>query len=194
LFPGLKHSQAAITLREYDVIGRLAKDRRIKSIIYLNRFGEVRWAQQAELWTLTFEQLGKQAPLPTDAVSRALKSDSVVVAPAGRGILEAAMPLDSDGQVQGVLDIQSDAKGLRGLGADARKSLKRDAPLRPAPARTAPPKSPENERQAQQYFLSGLIYYHNGDFGKALSDWTHGRELDPGNSEILKALKRLPAR
>jgi hypothetical protein len=194
LLPGLKRSPAAITMREYDVIGRLAKDRRIRSIVYLNRFGEVRWARQAELWTMTFEQLGKQAPLPTDAASRALKADSVVVAPAARGVFEAALPLDSDGQVQGVLDIQSDAKGILSLGADARKSLKRDAAIRPAPVRTAPAKSPESERQAQQFYLSGLIYYHKGDSAKALSEWTHARQLDPGNPDIPQALKRLQAR
>jgi hypothetical protein len=194
LLPGLKRSQAAITMREYDVMARLAKDRRIKSILYLNRFGEVRWAKQPELWTMTFERLSKQSPLPTDAVSRAMKGSAAVVAPATGGSYEVALPLDSEGQPQGILDIQTDAKGLRGLGADARKALKKDAPIRPAAARTAPPKSPDSERQAQQYFLSGLIYFHKGDLAKARGEWTHAAQLDPGNPEVSQALKRVKAK
>jgi len=194
LLPGLKRSQNAITLREYDVIGRLAKDRRIKSIVYLNRFGEVRWAKQPELWTLTFAEFNRRAPLPTDAVSRAETSKTPIVADAGKRNWEVALPLVSGDQVQGVLDIQTDAAGLRSLGADARKTLKKDAPIRPAAARTAPAKSPASERQAQQYYLSGLIYFHKGDLARARGEWTHAQTLDPGNPEIPQALKRVKAK
>jgi len=194
LLPGLKRSQAAITMREYDVIGRLAKDRRIKSILYLNRFGEVRWSRQPELWMMNFAQLSKQAPLPTDAVSRAFKAAAAVVVPAAGSSYEVAMPLESDGQLQGILDIQADAKGLRGLGADARKALKKDAPIRPAAARTAPAKDADSERSALQHYLSGLIFFHKGDQAKARDEWTLARQLDPGNPEVALALKRVKAR
>jgi hypothetical protein len=90
------------------------------------------------------------------------------------------------------LDIQTDLQGLRGLGADARKALKKDAPIRPAPARTIPAKSPDSERQAQQFYLSGLIYFQKGDLAKARQEWMHARDLDPGNPEVALCLKRVP--
>ncbi|MBI3554356.1 MAG: hypothetical protein HY077_17805 [Elusimicrobia bacterium] len=189
LLGGLKRSQAVITLREYDVLGRLAKDKRIKAVFYLNRSAEVRWAQRPELWTITFDQLRKEAP-PTDAVERALKANAAVVAAASKGLYEVAMPLISEGQLQGVLDVLADAKGLRSLGADAQKTLKRDAPMRTA-ARTTKPKDAAAQRQAQQHFLSGLIFFQKGDAAKAREEWLLAQKLDPGDPEAPAALKRV---
>jgi hypothetical protein len=190
LLPGLKRSQAIITLREYDVLGRLAHDKRIKSVVYFNRFGEVRWAREPELWTMTFDQYRKRRPTPSDAVERSFKANAPEVAAAGKDF-EVAMPLISEGRLQGIVDLVTDARGLRSLGADAARTLKRDAPLRGLTVRTAPPKDEKTQRSAQQHFPAGFVAYHKGDQAKAREEWLVALQLDPGDPEPVAALKRV---
>jgi len=71
--------------------------------------------------------------------------------------------------------------------ATAAATPKTDATTTAATAAT----SEDNKRQAQQYYLSGIIYYDKGDFEKARNDWTHALQLDPANSDAKAGLERI---
>lgn len=191
LLPGLKRSQNAITLREFDSVLRLAKDKRVKDIVYFNRSGDVRWSKDAALWPEALEQYRKHAAPWAASLDAALKARAAVIVAGPKGLYEIAMPLVSEGQLQGVLEIQTDSKGLRGLGADAQRTLKRDAPVK-LPVRTAPPPKDEaRQRSAQQHYLAGLTAYQKGEAVKARQEWTVSLQLDPGNPDLPAALKRV---
>ena len=191
LLSGLKRSQSAITLREFDIVGRLAKDKRVRDIVYFNRAGDVRWAKESERWSEPLEQYRKHAAAWAASIDAALKSRAAIIVAGDKGLFEVAMPLVSEGQLQGVLEIQADSKGLRGLGADAQRTLKRDAPVK-LPVRTAPPPKDEARlRSAQQHFLAGLAAYQKGEAVKARQEWTVSLQLDPGNPDFPAALKRV---
>src|SRR3989338_4812713 len=43
LINGLSRNQSAISMDEYDTITHFSKDERVASLLYLNKYGEVRW-------------------------------------------------------------------------------------------------------------------------------------------------------
>jgi hypothetical protein len=54
LIKGLSKSQVSISMDEYDVVNNaLAKDERVASLLYLNRYGEVRWFKDPAMIGLT---------------------------------------------------------------------------------------------------------------------------------------------
>jgi hypothetical protein len=71
LIEGLARNQTAITMSELDTVSRFAKDDRIASLLYLNKYGEVRYFKDPSMITKTFEDFTKQVSLPTDAIEQA---------------------------------------------------------------------------------------------------------------------------
>ncbi|MBI4387132.1 MAG: hypothetical protein HY551_07100, partial [Elusimicrobia bacterium] len=116
LIKGLSRNQAAITLDEFDIVTRIAKDERVASLAYLNRFGEVRWFKDANKIGLSFDEFAKQFPPPTDAIELAYSSKNPRVRPvADQPLYEAAIPLAVRGDVVGIIDLQVSRIGAEGV-------------------------------------------------------------------------------
>ena len=103
-----------------------------------------------------------------------------------------ALPLEHDVQKRRELE-NSILVTRRGLGL-ADGTLVAAAP--PAPAASAPP-APENNLSEetktliQALYKTGVKYYTSGQYLQATTVFLHILEMDPGNADATKALKRL---
>ncbi|MBI5241756.1 MAG: tetratricopeptide repeat protein [Elusimicrobia bacterium] len=57
------------------------------------------------------------------------------------------------------------------------------------PAATQAPA--DAQREAQQFYLAGMIYYSKGDYARAKQEWEQSLALDPGNTDAEAGLQRL---
>jgi hypothetical protein len=113
MITGLARSQSALTMEEHDVVLRFAKDDRVASLLYLNKYGEVRWFRDPSKITYTFDQFVKEVTLPTDAIEQAsLAKSPVVRAVPGMPLYDIAIPLALRGEVMGILDLQISREGV----------------------------------------------------------------------------------
>ncbi len=113
LIEGLSRNQGVITMGEFDTVSRFSKDDRIASLVYLNKYGEVRWFKDASMITKTFEDFTKQVTLPTDAIEQAwLSKTPIVRAVPNMPLYDIAIPLALRGDVLGVLDMQVSREGV----------------------------------------------------------------------------------
>lgn len=60
-----------------------------------------------------------------------------------------------------------------------------DAPVTAAPPDQWPAPSPEN-RDAQQAYLEGVVYFQKGDYEKAKASWLKAKDLAPAGSDAAK--------
>lgn len=109
LIRGLRLRQSAITLPEFDVISnRISGDGRITGLVYLNRYGEVRWFREGADHRPGFPYFGEYRPpdgVPTPALLRAYRTNKMAFArDLGGGSVEVAWPVLSEGNLLGVLD------------------------------------------------------------------------------------------
>lgn len=113
LIEGLSRNQAAITMAEFDVVTRFSKDDRVASLLYLNKYGEVRWFKDPSMITKTFDDFRSQVSLPTDAIEQAWLSKTPIVRPVPNlPLYDIAIPLALRGDVLGVLDMQVSREGV----------------------------------------------------------------------------------
>ncbi len=113
LIAGLSRNQSAISMDEYDTISRFSKDERVASLLYLNKYGEVRWFKDPAKITQSFEQFSKEVSLPTDAIEQAWLSKSHMVrAVPNMPLYDIAIPLSLRSEVQGVLNLQISREGV----------------------------------------------------------------------------------
>jgi len=113
MITGLARSQSALTMEEHDVVLRFAKDDRVASLLYLNKYGEVRWFRDPSKITYTFDQFVKEVTLPTDAIEQAsLAKSPVVRAVPGMPLYDIAIPLALRGEIMGILDLQISREGV----------------------------------------------------------------------------------
>ncbi|MDE2040184.1 MAG: hypothetical protein KGO96_09960 [Elusimicrobia bacterium] len=113
LVEGLSRSQAAITMDEFDTVTRFSKDERVASLVYLNKYGEVRWFKDPKEITKTFDDFSKDDPPPTDAIEQAWLSKSPIVrAVPNLPLYDIAIPLALRGDVLGILDLQISRAGV----------------------------------------------------------------------------------
>ena len=198
LAAGLQEDAHAITTRELDVMRRLARSPGVASVVYLNRYGQVRWSEDSELITLPLEDYQRQTGATLQAASEVLASTAPRVRRVpDTPIYEAAVPILAEGAVTGVLDLWVRRDGLFGLLAARAQSA--EAPQSRAVispesviARPVPAASPdEGGRQAQQYYLAGMVYFEKGDYEKALKEWETAHKLDPEDQDVAAGLARV---
>ncbi len=107
LVRGLSHNQSAISMEELDTVTRISKDRRVGALVYLNKYGEVRWFRDPSKITESFDQFSKEVTLPTDAIARAWETKSPVIRPVpALPLYDIAIPLAFEGRSLGILDLQ----------------------------------------------------------------------------------------
>jgi len=192
LCPGLERTQNALTMDEYDYFTSLSRRPGVLNLVYLNKYGEVRWFQDPSLITSTFDQFTKAAPLPTDAVEQAILSKTPVVrAVPGPPLKEVAIPLVRRGETAGLVSFQATDETLRSLTTltgDYRSLVAFAPPLKKPVLEKAHSKS---ARQSLQYYLSGMIFFQKGELDKARQEWEHSSALDPGNELTQEAMRRL---
>lgn len=113
LIKGLARSPSAITMDEFDILTKgITKDERIADLVYLNRFGEVRWFKDPNKITLAFDEFAKQWPPPTDAIEQAFYTKTPKVrAVADQPFYEIAIPLAVRGDVVGIVDMLVSREG-----------------------------------------------------------------------------------
>lgn len=121
LIKGLSRSQSAITMDEFDILNNaLSKDEWVASLLYLNRYGEVRWYKDPNLFNKSFDEFNKIVPLPTDAIKEAYTSKTPKVrAVPDQPLYEIAIPLSVRGEVVGIVDMQVSRKGVKDVIAQA---------------------------------------------------------------------------
>ncbi len=113
LINGLSRNQSAISMDEFDIITRLAKDERVAALLFLNKYGEVRWFKDPTKITEAFDQFQKEVTLPTDAIEQAWLSKSPVVrAVPNLPLYDIAIPLALRGDIMGILDVQVSREGV----------------------------------------------------------------------------------
>jgi HAMP domain-containing protein len=113
LIEGLSRNQGAITMAEFDTVTRFSKDDRVASLLYLNKYGEVRWFKDPSMITKTFDDFRSQVNLPTDAIEQAwLSKTPIVRAVPNLPLYDIAIPLALRGDVLGVLDMQVSREGV----------------------------------------------------------------------------------
>ena len=113
LIEGLSRNQGAISMAEFDTITRFAKDDRVAALLYLNKYGEVRWFKDPSKITETFDQFSKEVTLPTDAIEQAWLSKSPMVrAVPNLPLYDIAIPLALRGDVLGILNLQISREGV----------------------------------------------------------------------------------
>jgi tetratricopeptide (TPR) repeat protein len=198
LAAGLKEDAYAITPRELELMVRTARSPGVASVVYLNRYGQVRWSDDPELITLPLEEYQKKTGAILQAAAEVMTSTSVRVRQsADAPVYEAAIPIVSEGATAGVLDLWVRRDGLFGLlpesaGPGQAPQPKAGALPQPAAASPVPPASPESGgRQAQQYYLSGMVYFEQGAYEKALKEWETAHKLDPGDQDVAAGLARV---
>lgn len=113
LIKGLMRKQDAITFDELDVVSRVAKDERVAFLVYLNRYGDVRWFRDSTMIRLRYDEFTKKWPPPTGAVDQAYqtKIPSVQQVP-NQPLYEIAIPLAVRGEIQGIVDMQVSRSGV----------------------------------------------------------------------------------
>lgn len=121
LIKGLNARQSVISMDEFDIISmHLSKDDRVASLVYLNRYGEVRWFKDPGLIGKPFDEFMKAIPLPTDAIEQAYMSKTPKVrAVPDQPLYEIAIPLAVRGEVVGIMDLQVSREGVREVIAQA---------------------------------------------------------------------------
>ncbi|MHB2025199.1 MAG: hypothetical protein ACYCPQ_00970 [Elusimicrobiota bacterium] len=123
LTKGLAHNPGAISFDELDVITKMAHDPRIADVLYLNKYGEVRWFKDATKIAMDWDDFTKQVSLPTNAIQEALVSKEPIQIPVpNSSLLDIAIPLSSNGEILGVIDLQVDQKdAIEIISIDMRK-------------------------------------------------------------------------
>jgi len=112
LTKGLARNEEAISFSELDIITKMAHDERIADLLYLNKYGEVRWYKDPTKIAMTWGDFNKQVSLPTNAIQEALVAKEPVQIPVPDStLLDIAIPLSANGEVLGALDMQVDQKG-----------------------------------------------------------------------------------
>ena len=113
LINGLSRNQSAISMDEYDTITRFAKDDRVAALLYLNKYGEVRWFKDPSKITMSFDQFSKEVTLPTDSIEQAwLSKTPTVRAVPNLPLYDIAIPLALRGEVLGILNLQVSREGV----------------------------------------------------------------------------------
>ncbi|HAM35552.1 MAG TPA: hypothetical protein DEB40_01970 [Elusimicrobia bacterium] len=113
LITGLSRNQSALTFEELDVVMRFAKDDRVASLLYLNKYGEVRWFKDPSKITYSFEQFIKEVSLPTDAIEQSsLAKSPIVRAVPNLPLYDIAIPLSLRGEVMGIINLQVSREGV----------------------------------------------------------------------------------
>ena len=56
LIEGLSRNQSVISMAEFDTVSRFSKDDRVAALLYLNKYGEVRWFKDPSMMTKTFDE------------------------------------------------------------------------------------------------------------------------------------------
>lgn len=113
LIEGLSRNQSAITMAEFDTVTRFSKDDRVASLLYLNKYGEVRWFKDPSMITKSFDDFTHQISLPTDAIEQAwLSKTPIVRAVPNLPLYDIAIPLALRGDVLGVLNLQISREGV----------------------------------------------------------------------------------
>jgi hypothetical protein len=113
LINGLARNQSAISMDEYDTITRFAKDDRVAALLYLNKYGEVRWFKDPSKITQTFDAFSKEVTLPTDAIEQAwLAKQPIVRQVPNLPLYDIAIPLALRGEILGILNLQISREGV----------------------------------------------------------------------------------
>ncbi|MBI4377189.1 MAG: hypothetical protein HY549_12165 [Elusimicrobia bacterium] len=113
LINGLSRNQSVITMEEFTTIDKVAKDERVAALLYLNKYGEVRWFKDPKYLTWTFEQFTKEVQLPTDSIEQAWFAKSPIILPVpNMPLYDIAIPLSLRGDKLGVLNLQVTREGV----------------------------------------------------------------------------------
>ncbi|MBI4055905.1 MAG: hypothetical protein HY402_07240 [Elusimicrobia bacterium] len=108
LLKGLQKNPAVITLEEMDILQTLARNKNIAQVLYLNKYGEVRWHRDPSRINLPFEEHQKQAGPTTDAIQQAYLAKAPKIRSFEREnqrFYEIAAPILSRNEPTGILSL-----------------------------------------------------------------------------------------
>lgn len=113
LLTNLSRNHRAISMDESAIITNLVKNKHVDSILYLNKFGEVRWHNDPSKIKMSFDDFSEENARPTDAIEQAWLSKSPIIRVVpDMPLYDIAIPLAIRGDVLGVLNMQISRKGV----------------------------------------------------------------------------------
>lgn len=116
LIKGLQINQNAVSLDEMDVMKTIAKDERVAFLLYLNRYGEVRWFKDPTKMGVKFEEFNREIPIQTNAIEEAWVAKSPRVRPVrDQPFYEIAIPLSVRSEVMGLVNMQISRSGVEAV-------------------------------------------------------------------------------
>ncbi len=116
LIKGLEENMEVITMPEYDIVSRLQGENSILSLIYFNRYGQIRWDVDPSLMGISYDDFVQKYALPTDAIAMAIRTKSPKIREVpGHAVYDVAVPLIFRGEVLGIIDLQVDRSGIEKL-------------------------------------------------------------------------------
>jgi len=116
LASGLGRTQSAITMNEYNFISALNAQPTVFQLVFLNKYGEVRWYRDPAQITKPYDYFVQAVKQPTDAIETAFAKIQPVSKPVGHGkTRHIAIPVVFHGEVSGIVSFQSEDDALTSL-------------------------------------------------------------------------------
>ena len=116
LLEGLQRNPDAITMKEFSIMQSLAKDERVTQLVYLNRYGYVRWHKDPASINLSFDEYKKNYPVLTNAIHQAFLSKTPKIRSLTRdklSLYETAIPLANRQEVTGIVSMEVSRAGVQ---------------------------------------------------------------------------------
>lgn len=107
LIKGLVGSQVRASREEAEAMALLWRDPRVLSIVYLNKYGEVRWFKDSSKIGLKFEEFNREFPFKTNSVEEAwLRKQHQFRSVPGEPTYDLSVPLTLRDQVIGLVNLR----------------------------------------------------------------------------------------
>lgn len=172
LLPGLAATQNVLTWPEFDLMRAL--EARGLRVVYLNKYGEVRYDKDASLITEQYEAFQKKSDFPAAHLERAYAAKAATWELLSSGRASAMIPVaDAAGAIVGLLYVEGPVEAISA----------------PKVAATALAPGRRDDREGAQRFMSGLAYFMTGQTATARKEWTAAAKL--GYPDAREGLRRL---
>jgi len=186
----LRQDQREITPAELGLLSRLARSPGVAFLVYFDRRGGVRWADDPQFLALPMAAFEQRAGVALPAAAQVMRSTEPFVRQVpDTPFYEVAVPLLADGAAAGVLDLWVRRDGLFWLLAE--RPHVTEAPRASAAPATATALPEDVRRRAQKLYVAGMVFFEKGDYEQARQQWEQAHALDPEDRDVAAGLSRV---
>lgn len=187
LLSPLQGNQGASSMHEYDVMTHLSRQPGVSEVLYLNQYSEVRWHRDMGQLTSDLSHFSEKYPVPNSLIDAHTARLPTIQRLPGEISYAIALPLLESNEVRGLVFLKAEASAIAALLQQADRLFPQPMP-RPAHQCRV---SDESFRSSAQHYLSGLVYYGNGELRKAKDEWRLALLLDPDNFDASEGFNRI---